>query len=551
LSRSTVFSGIDSIGAFHVIELEDKDKAKTAFATPWGSYQFVRMPFGLAGGPSSYARLVHMVLDGIPYTQALPYLDDTVIHSKDLAGHFLALDRVLEAYEKAGLKLQPAKCQLFQREIEYLGYMVSAKGIAPVPGYVQVVKDLPMPTNRSEVRTFLGKTGYYRRFMENYAEVAGPLTDILKQDGTDDRALFDQTSLRMKSFEQLKSNLLHAPILAYPMFDSERPFILDTDWSQENRAVGAVLSQFQNGKERVIAYGASKLTVAQSAYHSTKGEMAAAICYIRKWKNYLQHRRFILRIDNAAMQRDIHDGMLVWNTKIQRCQDRMSLMYQGRAKLHQARSTSNAQDDLEEAIILVAQNETKRYAGLVLEGTRSMCGHVCHNTQIPDVVVCMDTKDPNKDWKFQKSIDHEEVNLLTHMHFLHLSRGLGNFRRFKEFQEVVCQVERKSLFNANDGALHDHALRLQRDPEDNRVTEREGIRVVAARRPLGSHIQSPPPPYNSGEEHHGLQQGASRASSPDVNEWVSTWEDITSPSTARRNRIQPRRNKNAGRGRRR
>jgi hypothetical protein len=130
LSRSTVFSGIESIGAFHVIELVDKDKAKTTFAKPWGSYQFVRMPFGLAGGPSSYARLVHMVLDGIPYTQALPYLDDTVIHSKDLARHFLALDRFLEAYEKAGLKLQPAKCQLFQREIEYLGHMVSAKGIA-------------------------------------------------------------------------------------------------------------------------------------------------------------------------------------------------------------------------------------------------------------------------------------------------------------------------------------------------------------------------------------------------------------------------------------
>jgi hypothetical protein len=99
--------------------------------------------------------------------------------------------------------------------------------------------------------------------------------------------------------------------------------------------------------------------------------------------------------------RDAHNGMLLWSTQVQQCQDRMSLMYQGRAKLHQARSTSNVQDNLEEAIILVAQNETKRYAGLVLEGTRSMCGHVCHNTQIPDVVVCMDTKDPNKDWKFQ------------------------------------------------------------------------------------------------------------------------------------------------------
>jgi hypothetical protein len=94
----------------------------------------------------------------------------------------------LEAYEKARLKLQLAKCQLFQRDIEYLGHMISAKGIAPVPGYVQVVKDWPMPTNRSEVHTFLGTTGYYRCFMENYAKIAGPLTDLLKQDGTDDRA---------------------------------------------------------------------------------------------------------------------------------------------------------------------------------------------------------------------------------------------------------------------------------------------------------------------------------------------------------------------------
>jgi hypothetical protein len=119
--------------------------------------------------------------------------------------------------------------------------MVSAQSIALVPGYVQVVKDWLMPTNRSEVGTFLGKTGYYQRFMENYAKVAGPLTDILAQNGTDDRPPFDQTSQRIKSFEQLKSNLLHAPILAYPRFDSEYPFILDSDWSQENQAIGAVL----------------------------------------------------------------------------------------------------------------------------------------------------------------------------------------------------------------------------------------------------------------------------------------------------------------------
>jgi hypothetical protein len=94
-----------------------------------------------------------------------------------------------------------------------LGHRVSGKDIAPVPGYVQVVKNWPMPTNRSEVRIFLGKTGYNRRFLENYAEVASPLTNILAQDGTDNHTPFDQTSQRIISFEQLKSNLLHAPIL--------------------------------------------------------------------------------------------------------------------------------------------------------------------------------------------------------------------------------------------------------------------------------------------------------------------------------------------------
>jgi hypothetical protein len=157
---------------------------------------------------------------------------------------------------------------------------------------------------------------------------------------------------------------------------------------------------------------------------------------------------------------DVNDGMLVWSTEVLPCQDTMSLMYQGWLKLHQARS--NVKLDLDQAIILVEQNETRRYAGLILEGTRSLCGHVCHNTQIPDVVACLETEDPNRDWKFLKAINHKTVNLLTHMHFLHLSQGLGNFRRFEEFQEAVCQVERKGLFNnlqalasGNEYALHD------------------------------------------------------------------------------------------------
>ena len=307
LSKSVIFSGIDGSGAFHVIELEDKDKPKTAFATPWGSYQFITMPFGLCGAPSTYARLVQLVINGnnIPYSVALPYLDDTVIHSKNFQEHLGALDQVLKAHHAAGLKLQPDKCQMFKDSIEYLGHIISERGIAPMDDYVKVVKDWPMPRTKNEARVFLGKTGYYRRFIKNYSALAAPLSDLTaKVEGRGDHDSIKITPQMETAFNTLKQKLIEAPILAYPQFDSKEPFILDTDWSQENNAIGAVLSQKQGGEERVIAYAGSKLTKAQANYSSMKGELAAAIVMMRKFRYHLQllDIPFILRIDNAALK---------------------------------------------------------------------------------------------------------------------------------------------------------------------------------------------------------------------------------------------------------
>ena len=310
LSRSTVFSGIDGAGAFHVIPLADEDKEKTSFATPFGSFQFRNLPFGLCNGPSTYARLVNLVLDGIPYSVALPYLDDTVVHSATLRQHYTHLDRVLAAMKKGGLKLQPGKCQLFRDRIQYLGHEVSAEGIQPVPDYVKVVEEWPMPTTRTAVRAFLGKIGYYRRFIKDYASIAAPLYDLLKYpENVEDKskAKLDKEEIPVtpameKSFSKLKKCLISAPILAYPDFRSSSPFILDTDWSKDNNAVGGVLSQVQDGRERVIAYGAKKLSPSQANYSATKGELAGVIIFMNKWAYYLRHRPFVLRTDHAALK---------------------------------------------------------------------------------------------------------------------------------------------------------------------------------------------------------------------------------------------------------
>jgi hypothetical protein len=303
LSRSRVFSGIDGCGAYHVVEVAKQDRPKTAFATPWGSYQFKRMPFGLTNAPATYCRLVQMVLEGIPYDMALPYLDHTCIHSPDVKTHFTALRRVLEAHRKAGLKLQPSKCQLFQEEIEYLGHVVSKRGVRPPEKYVQVVQDWPLPRTRTEARAFLGKVGYYRRFIKGYSQLARPWTDVTgKVEKEEERKPLDQTPAMKASFQKMKAALLRAPILAYPRFDLDAPFILDTDWSGDHGTIGAVLSQVQGGDERVLAYGAKRLSSSQSNYPPCKGELAALIYFARQWKYYLMHRKFLWRTDHEGLK---------------------------------------------------------------------------------------------------------------------------------------------------------------------------------------------------------------------------------------------------------
>ncbi len=139
------------MGAFHEVPLTKSSKPKTAFATPFGTYHSKRMPFGLSNGPATYSRLMQMALQQIPTSVAMPYLDDTIIHSDTFTNHLHNLDLVLAAHVKARLKLQREKCQLFQEEIEYLGHLVSKKGISPVPSYVQIEKEWPLPQTLTEV----------------------------------------------------------------------------------------------------------------------------------------------------------------------------------------------------------------------------------------------------------------------------------------------------------------------------------------------------------------------------------------------------------------
>jgi hypothetical protein len=302
LANSKVFSSLDAAGAFHACEIETEDREKTAFHTPWGLYQFKSMPFGLCNAPATYSRLVSRVLEDIPTSVALPYLDDICVHSKDTEGHLQALRDVFEAHRKAGLKLQPAKCHLFQDEVDYLGHRITGDGIKPRKEYLEVVEKWPLPNTIKGWRAFLGKAAYYRRFIPRFSHLSAPLYALLSKDNDQDPKNIQAGVAEIRSFLALKKALTSAPLLAYPDFTSESPFILDTDWSKDPGAIGGVLSQVQQGEERVISYGARKLTKAEANYSSNKGELLAVIHFMKSWRYYFQHRPFILRTDHQALQ---------------------------------------------------------------------------------------------------------------------------------------------------------------------------------------------------------------------------------------------------------
>ena len=301
LSGSRVFSALDLSGAFHAISIKEEDRHKTAFPTHRGLFQFKAMPFGLSTAPQSYCRLSSLVLEGIPTSVCLPYLDDCCVHNSCLRDALKSLDRVFGAHQKAGLMVQPVKCSIFRLSVEYLGHLVSKDGVATVPKYTEIVRTWPEPQTLSQLRGAIGKMSYYKRFLKDFSKRAAPLHHYLVKENWREDGKVELDEKARNAFFELRDALTKTPILAYPDFGSEEPFILDTDWSLDPGAIGGVLSQVQNGQERVIAFGSRKTTKSEGRYSSYKGEMLAIIHFIRHWRYFFRYRKFLVRSDNKAL----------------------------------------------------------------------------------------------------------------------------------------------------------------------------------------------------------------------------------------------------------
>ena len=288
LGRNSWFSVLDQGKAYHQGFMSPNSRPLTAFITPWGLYEWVRIPFCLSRAPGAFQRFMENCLGDLWDTVCVPYLDD-IIFSTTFEEHIENTRKVLRRLREHGVKLKPRKCKLFKREVTFLGRVVSEEGYKLDPSSIKPVlalKDFP-PKTVNGVRKLMGFLNYYRRYVKNFSRIANPIYDLVKmasqpsQEAQQDRTKkgcstngqlpskypMDWTDIHQSVLETLIDLIKSAPVMAYP--DFQKPLVLHTDELKDG--LGAVLYQYQDETLLVVAYGFRSLTPAEKNYHLHSG----------------------------------------------------------------------------------------------------------------------------------------------------------------------------------------------------------------------------------------------------------------------------------------
>ena len=308
LGTARFISTLDLTRGYWQVPVAKEARHKTAFVTPFGLYHFNVMPFGLQGAPATFQRLMDGVIRGLE-GRCAAYLDDLIIFSHSWAEHLVHIREVLSRLQGAGLTAKPSKCHFGMLECTYLGHVVGKGVVQPEPSKIQAVINFPIPSTKTQVRGFLGLTGYYRRFIPNYAAMVAILTDLTKKSASVQVQWSEQCN---HVFDELKRILCCSPVLRSP--DFKKPFVLQTDAS--DRGVGAVLSQRNEaGDDNPIAFFSKKLQPREERYSTIEKECLAIKLAMQAFRTYLIGRHFTVETDHRS---------LVWMDKLKDSNSRLT-----------------------------------------------------------------------------------------------------------------------------------------------------------------------------------------------------------------------------------
>ena len=295
LAENRYFSTLDMASGYWQVVIDPRDRYKTAFITKYGLFEHVRLAMGLCNSPATYQRIMTYVLQNMLWKNVLVYLDDIIILGRTFDEHRRALGEVLQRFREHNLKFKPKKCELFRTEVDFLGRRVGRDGITIPEAKIKSVLEWPVPTTKTELESFLGFINYHREFIPALAEKANVLYQLVKATPKGQHLCW--SGEHQQSFEDLIGCMVTAPVLAYP--DPTGIFILDVDASDS--AIGAELSQLQDGQERVVAYASQSLAAPQRRYCTTRKELLALVTFMNQFRFYLLGRHFVVRTDHNSL----------------------------------------------------------------------------------------------------------------------------------------------------------------------------------------------------------------------------------------------------------
>ncbi|KAJ9555770.1 hypothetical protein OSB04_010384 [Centaurea solstitialis] len=283
------FSKIDLRSGYHQVRVKEDDVPKTAFRTRYGHYEFLVMPFGLTNAPAVFMDLMNRVCRPFLDKSVIVFIDDILVYSKDEAEHERHLREVLNVLRGEKLYAKFSKCEFWLHEVQFLGHVVSRDGIKVDPAKIEAMMSWKSPTNPSEIRSFLGLAGYYRRFIQDFSKIASSLTTLTKKN-----AKFLWTDKQEEAFQTLKKKLCQSPILSLP--DGTEDFVVYSDASK--MGLGCVLMQ----RGKVISYASRQLKDHKRNYPVHDLELAAVVFALKLWRHYLYGTKCTLYTDHKSLQ---------------------------------------------------------------------------------------------------------------------------------------------------------------------------------------------------------------------------------------------------------